>query len=108
MPKMLPEDFSETTQVLDFEAEYDDATKQINPDPLFLPDEEMDEDEGDVSTMLIPFDSIIAANRQCGNQDMDSHADELQPSPLPADNRESGNDGERPMRVRIWNTPISY
>jgi hypothetical protein len=31
---------------------------------------------------------------------MDSHSDELQPNPLPADDRESGNDGERPMRVR--------
>jgi len=98
MPKMPPENFSETTQALGFKAEYDNTTKQINSNPLFLPDEEMDEDEGDVNTMLLPFDPLSAANPQGGNQDMDSHSDELQPSPLPADNR---NDGERPMRVHV-------
>ena len=75
MPKMPPENFSETMQPLAFEAEY----KAIHSNPLFLPDEEMDEDEdeGDVNTMLIlPF----AAN-QGGNQDMGSHSDELQPNP---------------------------
>lgn len=78
--------FSETTQLLAFEAEYD-AT---NSDPLFLPDEEMDEDAGDVDTMLMPFDPPFAANPQGGNQEPDSHSDELQPSP-----------GEKPILVRI-------
>jgi hypothetical protein len=87
MPKMAPENFLETTQSLAFEAVYNDAT---NSDPLFVPDEEMDQDEGDVNTMLIPFDPTFAANPQGGNQDMDSHSDELQPNP-----------GERPMWVRV-------
>jgi len=105
MRKMLPKDFSETTQALLFEAEYDN-TKQINSDPLFLPDEEMYEDD-DINTTL-PLDPLFAVSHEGGNQVMDSHSDELQPNPLPADNRESGNDGERPMRVRVYNTPISY
>ena len=82
VPKMPPENFSETTQPLAFEMEYDDVT---NSDPLFLPDEEMD--EGDVNSMLVPFNPPFAANPQGGNQDMDSHSDEPNP-------------GERPMRVR--------
>jgi hypothetical protein len=84
---MPPENFSETTQPLAFEEDYDDAT---NSDPLFLPDEEMDEDEGDVNTMLMPFDPPFAANPQGGNQDMDLHSNELQPNP-----------GGRPMRVPV-------
>ena len=88
LQKMLPDNFSETTQALAFEAEYDDAT---NSDPLFLPDEEMDGDEGDVNAMLMPSDPSFAANPQGGNQDMDTHSDELQPN----------NPGDRPMLVRI-------
>ena len=102
---MSPESFAETTQALAFEAEYDYA-KQINSDTLILPDEEMDED--DINTMLVPFDPVFAANPQGGNQDMDSHSDGLQPNPLPVDYGESGNAGERPMRVRVQNSPISY
>ena len=92
MPKMSPENFSETTHALAFEAEYDDATRQISSERLFLPDDEMDEDEdeGDVNTMLMPFDPLFAANPQGGNQDT-----------VPANNRESGNVGERPVRVRV-------
>jgi hypothetical protein len=96
-PEMLREEFSETTEALHFEVEYDDTpTRQINSDPLFLPDEEMYEDEDDVNTML-----VVAVNPEGGNQDMNSHSDGVQPNPLPADNWEFGNDGERPVRVRV-------
>jgi len=94
---MPPTNFSETTRVLSFEAEYDGAT-QYGLDPLFLPKDEMSQDEDNVNTMLKPSNPLSA----------DSHSDELQPNPLPADVRESGNAGERPMRVRAYNRPISY
>jgi hypothetical protein len=38
---MPPSNFSETTQVLAFKAEYDGATQHIDSDPLFLPEDEM-------------------------------------------------------------------
>jgi hypothetical protein len=96
MRKMSPEDFSETTQALAFEEEYDDTTAQINSEPLLLPDEEMYED--DINAMLVPLDPV---SLEGGNQDMDSHSDESQLNPLPTDNKESGNNGERSMRVRV-------
>ena len=87
---MPSENFSETTEALVFDAEDVDDTKQIDSNPLFLPDEEMDEeeDEGNVHDML-----------KSGNRDMDLHYNELQPNPLPS-NTESENGG-RPMRVRL-------
>jgi hypothetical protein len=91
---MPPSNLSETTQPLDFEEEYDEEYDNAsNPDPLFLPDEEMDDDEGDddVDNLLMALDP------QDGNQETNSHSDELQPNP-----------GERLMLVRLYNTLISY
>ena len=97
---MPPEDFSETSQALCF----DDTTK--DSDPLFLPDEEMYEDENDINAMLVPSDPLyFAVDPDGGNQDM---VDWPQPNPPPTENTEFGNDAERPMRVRVQNTPISH
>ena len=62
--KMPPKNFSETTQALVFEAEYDNTLN-----PLFFPDEEMHEDEDNVNTMLVPLDPPSAISPQGRNQD---------------------------------------